>query len=113
MLEKIRNLPLDACVILMTPVLPLRQDAATSDPFELLGRALGDHRPRIRHVPFHPACGITESHVHLLRAASLVIVVVSEPLQTSTTNESGSDLTGAPAYLPLSLIHISEPTRPY
>ena len=99
-LKKIRNLPRDARVVLMTPVLPLRRGTANSDPFEPLGRALNVHRPRIRHVPFHPTNGITESHVEFLRAASLVIVVVSEPLETSTANESRPDLTGAPAHLP-------------
>lgn len=99
-LATIRSLPSDARVVLMTPILSLRQGLAKSDPFEPLGRAMGDHRPRIRHVPFHPTRGITESHVEFIKAASLVIVVASEPLETSTTNEPCPDLTGAPAYLP-------------
>ncbi|KAL2268655.1 hypothetical protein VTJ83DRAFT_3501 [Remersonia thermophila] len=73
-------------ILLLTPALvphvsPLNQDphAPTSDPFEPLGRALAKHHPRVRHVPYVPRNGITETHVVHIRLAAAVVFVISGP----------------------------------
>lgn len=73
-------------ILLLTPgiipeVSPLNRDSLgiTSDPFEPLGRALAKYHPRVRHVPYIPRNGITETHVVHIRLAALVIFVISGP----------------------------------
>ncbi|KAL1837190.1 hypothetical protein VTJ49DRAFT_4162 [Mycothermus thermophilus] len=73
-------------ILLLTPgivpqVSPLNWDphTPTSDPFEPLGRALAKHQHRVRHVPYIPRNGITETHVVHIRLAAVVIFVISGP----------------------------------
>ncbi|KAK4505423.1 hypothetical protein PRZ48_003386 [Zasmidium cellare] len=49
------------------------------DPFETLGRALSRYHKRIRHVPYVPKIGFTETHDAFLSQADAVIVVICEP----------------------------------
>lgn len=48
------------------------------DPFEALGRELSKSHPRIRHVPYVPKQGMTQTHVAFLSQAAAIIVVVCE-----------------------------------
>ncbi|TKA22690.1 hypothetical protein B0A50_07783 [Salinomyces thailandicus] len=65
-----------------------------TDPFELLGKALALHHPRIRHVPYVPAAGFTETHQAFLEQADGVVVVTCEPASAEPTN---AELTNAEA----------------
>ena len=57
------------------------------DPFEPLGHALSKHHKRIRHVPYVPSVGMTETHLAFLRrgqyAGAVVVVVCDHPNATS------------------------------
>ncbi|KAI6906171.1 hypothetical protein KC318_g12146 [Hortaea werneckii] len=46
-----------------------------TDPFESLGKAFAKHHRRIRHVPYVPAVGFTETHEAFLAQADAVILV--------------------------------------
>ncbi|KAF2810584.1 uncharacterized protein BDZ99DRAFT_475502 [Mytilinidion resinicola] len=69
-----------AFLVLFTPVVPPPPSPAASpphtDPFEPLGRALAQRHARIRHVPYVPAVGMTDTHLAFLRHAGAVVVVV-------------------------------------
>lgn len=97
-LAKLRDLPASAVLLLFTPVMvpsgflnDARVDAKASeissaavkkidtDPFELLGKALSEHHRRIRHVPYVPSVGFTETHDAFLSQADGVIIVTCEP----------------------------------
>ncbi|KAI6820711.1 hypothetical protein KC340_g13111 [Hortaea werneckii] len=51
----------------------------TTDPFEVLGKAFSEHHRRIRHVPYVPAVGFTETHEAFLAQADAVILVSCGP----------------------------------
>ncbi|GAB1725840.1 hypothetical protein NU195Hw_g2565t1 [Hortaea werneckii] len=55
----------------------------TTDPFEVLGKALSKHHRRIRHVPYVPTVGFTETHEAFLAQADAVILVSCGPDQHS------------------------------
>ncbi|KAI7157857.1 hypothetical protein KC349_g5317 [Hortaea werneckii] len=57
-----------------TPHAPPSSKLAT-DPFESLGKAFAKHHRRIRHVPYVPAVGFTETHEAFLAQADAVILV--------------------------------------
>jgi hypothetical protein len=86
-MANLRHLPKTAAVVLFTPVItPAATVAANAtnktsavDPFEVLGRSLASYHPRIRHVPYVPAIGFTDTHDAFLSQADAVIVVVCEP----------------------------------
>ena len=50
-----------------------------TDPFEKLGRAFGNSRRRVRHVPYVPSVGFTDTHDVFLKDADAVIVVTCTP----------------------------------
>ncbi|KAM7189622.1 hypothetical protein V8F20_010056 [Naviculisporaceae sp. PSN 640] len=64
-------------ILLLTPAVPPK--ASNSDPFEPLGRALARYHPYVRHVPYLPRNGITATHAAHIRAASVVVFVISGP----------------------------------
>ncbi len=73
-------------ILLLTPGVapepssaPLNPDNPPSDPFEPLGKALARHHPWVRHVPYMPRNGITNTHVVHIRLAAVVIFVISGP----------------------------------
>jgi len=77
-------------LVLFTPVVPppLGGDATVRmDPFEPLGHALSKHHKRIRHVPYVPSVGMTETHLAFLQrgqyAGAVVVVVCDHPNATS------------------------------
>ncbi|KAF2202315.1 hypothetical protein GQ43DRAFT_430874 [Delitschia confertaspora ATCC 74209] len=78
-LNRFRSLHQAEYIILFTPVVPhpagteLRLDM---DPFEPLGRSLSRRHSRIRHVPYVPSRGLTQTHLDFLRSAGSVIMVV-------------------------------------
>jgi hypothetical protein len=88
----LRNLPKSGAVVLFTPVLTPAAPAAGKatnkttvaavDPFEILGRALSTHHARIRHVPYVPTVGFTETHDAFLSQADAVIIVICEPMKS-------------------------------
>lgn len=83
-LAAISNLSKAASILLFTPVItPARHEKAThwtgTDPFESFGRALSAYHKRIRHVPFIPKIGYTDTHAAFLSQADAIIVVVCEP----------------------------------
>ncbi|KAF3920442.1 Beta-hexosaminidase [Dactylellina cionopaga] len=62
---------------LLTPVVPPRYPGPTSqDPFEYLGRALNAREIYVSHAPYTHE-GLTETHLGLIKQASLVIFVVA------------------------------------
>ncbi|KAF2491889.1 hypothetical protein BU16DRAFT_585060 [Lophium mytilinum] len=74
----LRALHPSSFLVLFTPVVPPPSPSASpnTDPFEPLGRALAQHHARIRHVPYVPSVGMTDTHLAFLRHAGAVVVVV-------------------------------------
>ncbi|GAB1737994.1 hypothetical protein NU219Hw_g2505t1 [Hortaea werneckii] len=62
-----------SCVV-STPNAPPSSKIAT-DPFETLGKAFAKYHRRIRHVPYVPAVGFTDTHEAFLAQADAVILV--------------------------------------
>ncbi|TKA83058.1 hypothetical protein B0A55_00948 [Friedmanniomyces simplex] len=117
-LAKLRDLEPTAVLLLFTPVMvpsgylnsqPQTSDAdspvdskaptssasrparLTTDPFEMLGIALSKQHRRVRHVPYVPSVGFTETHDHFLEKAHAVLVVSCEP-ETTPGASPGADL---------------------
>lgn len=67
-------------ILLLTPVVvPTSPDPDSSqDPFEILGLALSERLPSVRHVPYTKSQGITGVHVAFIKRAKAVIFVVTE-----------------------------------
>lgn len=89
-LANIRSLRSEDVLVLFTPVVPPPPggDATVRmDPFEPLGHALSRHHKRIRHVPYVPSVGMTETHLAFLQhgqyAGAVVVVVCDHPSATS------------------------------
>ncbi|OCK91239.1 uncharacterized protein K441DRAFT_707275 [Cenococcum geophilum 1.58] len=88
-LANIRSLRSQDVLVLFTPVVPPPPGDATvrMDPFEPLGHALSKHHKRIRHVPYVPSVGMTETHLAFLQrgqyAGAVVVVVCDHPNATS------------------------------
>lgn len=79
-------------ILLLTPVvLPIEQDS-NQDPFEPLGRGLAKYHPWIRHVPYTPRGGITNTHAGFIKRAKVVVFVISGP--HSPGQPSQVDLSG-------------------
>lgn len=84
-LGSLRSLPPTSLVLLLTPVLAPAHldhstlDSNTTDPFEAFGRELSKHHHRLRHVPYLPRIGITDTHVAFIEQAAAVVVVICEP----------------------------------
>ncbi|KAH8881536.1 hypothetical protein GQ53DRAFT_667793 [Thozetella sp. PMI_491] len=72
-------------ILLLTPAVAARPqndygpNGAPIDPFEPLGRALARHHDRIRHVPYLPRNGITQTHAVHIKLAANIIFVISGP----------------------------------
>jgi hypothetical protein len=81
----LRSLPPTSLVLLLTPVLApaytdnSTSDSNTTDPFETFGRELSKHHHRLRHVPYLPRVGMTNTHNAFIEQAAAVIVVICEP----------------------------------
>lgn len=78
------NMPQAASILLFTPVLtPARVEGASNwkdtDPFESFGRALSTYHKRIRHVPFLPKIGYTDTHSAFVSQSDAIIIVLCEP----------------------------------
>jgi hypothetical protein len=84
-LTALQSLPSTSLVLLLTPVItPANVDksatkATSTDPFESLGRELSKQHHRLRHVPYLPTVGMTETHAAFIDQAAAVIVVICEP----------------------------------
>lgn len=84
-LGSLRSLPPTSLVLLFTPVLAPAHldhstlDSNTTDPFEAFGRELSKHHHRLRHVPYLPQIGMTDTHIAFIEQAAAVVVVVCEP----------------------------------
>lgn len=84
-LKALRSLPPTSLVLLLTPVLapgnvPISSpNTESADPFEYFGRELSEMHHRLRHVPYVPKVGMTETHVAFIKQAAAVIVVICEP----------------------------------
>ncbi|KAI7306346.1 hypothetical protein KC326_g7869, partial [Hortaea werneckii] len=102
-IAQLRDLPASAILMLFTPVMvppgfhthaknnitkpseeiscvqapnaPPPPSKLATDPFESLGKAFAKHHRRIRHVPYVPAVGFTETHEAFLAQADAVILV--------------------------------------
>lgn len=104
-IAQLRDLPASAILILFTPVMvppgfhphaanspakpseeiscvvptpnapPPPSSKLATDPFESLGKAFAKHHHRIRHVPYVPAVGFTDTHEAFLAQADAVILV--------------------------------------
>jgi len=81
----LQSLPSTSLVLLLTPVItPANVDksaikSTSTDPFEVLGRDLSKKHRRLRHVPYVPTVGMTETHAAFIEQAAVVIVVMCEP----------------------------------
>jgi len=81
----LRSLPPTSLVLLLTPVLAPAYldhstlDSNTTDPFEAFGRELSKHHHRLRHVPYLPSIGMTDTHIAFIEQAAAVVVVICEP----------------------------------
>jgi hypothetical protein len=81
----LQSLPSTSLLLLLTPVItPVQLDksapkSSSTDPFEILGRELSKQHHRLRHVPYVPAVGMTETHAAFIEQAAAVIVVMCEP----------------------------------
>jgi hypothetical protein len=90
----LRSLPPTSLVLLLTPVLApayLDQsalDSNTTDPFEVFGRELSKHHHRLRHVPYLPRIGMTDTHIAFVEQAAAVIVVICEPEDSDDMEQS-------------------------
>ncbi|GAB7327241.1 hypothetical protein MBLNU13_g11136t1 [Cladosporium sp. NU13] len=84
-LGSLRSLPPTSLVLLLTPVLAPAHldhstlDSNTTDPFEAFGRELSKHHHRLRHVPYLPRIGMTDTHSAFIEQAAAVVVVICEP----------------------------------
>lgn len=91
-LASLRSLQPTSLLVLLTPVLaPARIEKGidkpfSTDPFEPFGRELSKVHQRLRHVPYVPKVGLTETHVAFIKHASAVVVVICEP--TGESSES-------------------------
>ncbi|KAI6830997.1 hypothetical protein KC340_g17235 [Hortaea werneckii] len=104
-IAQLRDLPASAILMLFTPVMvppgfhphaennptkpseevtpvstpnappPPPSSKLATDPFESLGKAFAKHHRRIRHVPYVPAVGFTDTHEAFLAQADAVILV--------------------------------------
>ena len=89
---KIGFLQPEDLLILFTPVVPPPPGGdAGMDPFEPLGHALSKHHERIRHVPYIPSTGITETHLAFLLCAGAVVVVVCDHPNATSVKGNGYD----------------------
>ncbi|KAF2223244.1 hypothetical protein BDZ85DRAFT_282278 [Elsinoe ampelina] len=88
------NLPDDEMIVLFTPVVPppsSNGSGQSKDPFEDLGRALGSIHPGpIRHVPYLPKIGVTDTHVNYIDQTATIMVVVCEPAGYSSEAQQAS-----------------------
>ena len=78
----LQSLPSTSLLLLLTPVItPVKSatKSSSTDPFEILGRELSKQHHRLRHVPYVPAVGMTETHAAFIEQAAAVIVVMCEP----------------------------------
>ena len=91
----IRNLPSTSLILLLTPVTkpaakPGKSDAKGGneimDPFEAFGREISKSHKRVRHVPYVPKIGWTETHEAWLTQAAAVIVVTCQPSPAEEQN---------------------------
>ncbi|KAF2194738.1 hypothetical protein K469DRAFT_546677 [Zopfia rhizophila CBS 207.26] len=89
MLNRFRSLNPAEYIILFTPVVPHPLSTELDlnmDPFEPLGRSLSRRHSRIRHVPYVPSKGMTQTHIDFLRTAGAVVVVVCTTQNIATQN---------------------------
>lgn len=88
-LAVLRSLTPKSLVLLLSPVLkPANQKRSRSkygpaDPFEDFGRELSKMHRRLRHVPYVPEVGMTETHTAFIEQAAAVIVVICESADVS------------------------------
>lgn len=94
-LTKLRELTPSALLVLFTPVMvpsgffdgyeavtktsQVHNPRLDSDPFEALGLALSKMHRRVRHVPYVPAVGFTETHRVFAMQADAIIVAACQP----------------------------------
>ncbi|KAI9657054.1 MAG: hypothetical protein M1821_003220 [Bathelium mastoideum] len=102
-LRRIANLDKNKSLVLFTPAVALtggqaapeetaaRQDSV--DPFEIFGRRLAEHHKFIRHVPYLPNVGMTETHAAFAENAGAIVIVMwasaksSQPFLASTATQ--------------------------
>ena len=88
-LTSLRSLPSSSLILLLTPVLTPAQsdlseaDTKATDPFESFGREISKLHRRLRHVPYVPEIGMTDTHTAFIEQAAAVIVVVCEPADSA------------------------------
>lgn len=93
-LGSLQSLPPTSLVLLLTPVLAPAYmenstlDSNTTDPFEAFGRELSKHHHRLRHVPYLPGVGMTDTHIAFIEQAAAVIVVICEPEDSDDMEQS-------------------------
>jgi hypothetical protein len=87
-LTSLRSLAPTSLVLLLTPVLApahadhINRESKTTDPFETFGRELSKLHHRLRHVPYVPKVGMTDTHIAFIEQAVAVVVVICEPAES-------------------------------
>ncbi|KAL8990664.1 MAG: hypothetical protein Q9177_000729 [Variospora cf. flavescens] len=89
----LQDLARTSILVVLTPTVPRRNPDSPSDPFEPLGRALSDHFPRLRHVPYTLSAGLTDVHQAFLQRAAAVVFVLCNT--SSAMIESQDEFVGA------------------
>lgn len=93
-LGSLPSLPPNSLVLLLTPVLAPAHvdqstlDSNTTDPFEAFGRELSKYHHRLRHVPYLPRVGMTDTHAAFIEQAAAVVVVICEPEDSDDMEQS-------------------------
>jgi len=80
-ISTLRTLPSSASIVLFTPAIP---STCNIDPFEPLGKALSVYHRRVRHVPYLPSRGMTETHETFCHHAAFIIIVVCSAVNNSS-----------------------------
>jgi hypothetical protein len=84
-LTSLRSLSPNSLILLLTPVLApahadhVNRESKTTDPFETFGRELSKLHHRLRHVPYVPKVGMSDTHIAFIEQAAAIVVVICEP----------------------------------
>ncbi|KAF2770766.1 hypothetical protein EJ03DRAFT_350061 [Teratosphaeria nubilosa] len=115
-LARLRDLSSSAVLVLFTPLMvpsgfnsrdqavaktsQVRSKKLDTDPFEMLGIALSKQHPRVRHVPYVPTVGFTQTHHVFAMKADALLVVAAQP-DSLGKGSDGESSTSKDAYLAL------------
>lgn len=92
-MKTLRGLSTEALLVLFTPpVPPTSGSSRATDPLESFGQALSQYHKRIRHVPFVPKVGLTDTHLAWIRRANAIVIINCEALSDSKDTNTDDSL---------------------